>query len=325
MRTFIIFATVLVLLQTTYAQSNFQTLQGPYLGQTTPGDKAEIFAPGIICTTLNERDITFSPDLKEIIFGVLEKPYCVFVSVKYINGKWSTPELLPFCGKHDDVEPQLSPDGNRLYFSSDRPVNDSDSTDDYDIWYVDRTDTGWSEPCNVGSPVNSDKNEYYPSITKNGTLYFTTHDMKICKSVLTDNGFSERIILIDSINSGVAEYNAFIAPDESYLIFTSHGWEGGRAGRGDLFISFNKGKNEWTSAVNLGPKINSKVVDLCPTVTPDGKYFFFSSTRVPSILKPEPITSYEEIFQRSNTWGNGKSDIYWVSAEFIQNIKSITK
>ena len=313
--------TLIVLVQC--AQKNqFPRLTGAYLGQSPPGITAQIFAPGIVSTALNDRDQTFAPDMSEIIFGVLEKPHSVLVSMKYKNGDWSAQQILPFSGKYNDCEPQFSPDGQRLYFCSERPLHDGEKPKDYDIWYVDRTESGWGKPQNPGPPLNSEKNEFYPSVTRNGTLYFTSHDMKIYKSRLTEKGFTKPEVLSDSINSGVAEYNAFIAPDESYLIFTSHGWPGGRNGRGDLFISFMKSDSSWSRAVSLGPRVNSSTIDMSPTVSPDGKYLFYASPRTSEEYDPEPITSYDEIFRTSNKIKNGKSNIYWVSTAFIDSIKS---
>ena len=261
--------------------------------------------------------------MSEIVFGVLEKPHSVLISIKKTDGVWSTPQILPFSGKYNDCEPQFSPDGKRLYFCSDRPLQEGgEPKKDYDIWYVERTDHGWGKPKNPGSPLNTERNEFYPSITKSGILYFTSHNMQIFKSRLSNNGFSKPEALADSINSGVAEYNAFIAPDESYLIFTSHGWPGGREGRGDLFISFMKVDSSWSKPFNLGSGINSSVIDMSPYVSPDGKYLFYSSPRISEKYETEPITSYQEIFKKSQKILNGSSNIYWVSTAFIDSFKT---
>ena len=299
----------------------FPELKGDYLGQLPPEYNAEIFAPGIISSALNDRDITFHPNGDEIVYGVLEAPRNLVVSMKRVNGTWQKQEILPICGYYNDIEPQFSPDGKRLYFCSDRPVKEGEEKNDYDIWFVDRNPAGWDEPKNLGFPLNSDKNEFYPSITVNNTIYFTTYDMKIFISYLVEEGYSEPVSVSDSINSGVAEYNAYVSSDESYIIFTSHGWEGGRKGQGDLFISYRNANNVWSKAKKLGSKINSSVPDMCPTVTPDGKYLFFPSRRAVEREKLIPVKSYEKIFEVSNMYGNGKPDIYWVNMSFKNSLK----
>jgi len=303
-------------------KNSFPVLKGDYLGQELPGDEAKLFAPGIVSTGLHDRDFAIMPDLSEIVYSMTEQPHCVMVSLKQKGEIWSKQEVLPFSGYYDDVEPAFSPDGKRLYFCSNRPLTGQGEPKDFDIWYVERTATGWGEPQNPGAPLNSDKNEFYPSVTSQGTIYFTSADMKIYKSEFVDGNYTTPEKCSEKINSPVAEYNAFIAPDESYLIFTSHGWEGGRAGRGDLFISFRNTDGSWKEAKNLGADINSEAIDYCPCVTPDGKYLFFSSMRGAEEYDPEPIRSYEEIEKRSNMPQNGKNDIYWVSTSFIEKLKS---
>jgi len=301
-------------------ENKFPILKGDYLGQPPPGGKAELFAPGIISTGMSDRDIAVSPDLDEIYYSVLEGPHYTIVCLKKDKGLWAKQTVAPFSGQYNDCEPQFSPDGRRLYFCSTRPVEGKGEPKDYDIWYVERTGSDWGEPINPGSPLNTEKNEFYPSITSDGTIYFTSYEMNICRSRYVEGKYKPPEILGDKINTPRGEYNSYIAPDESYLIFTSHGWDGG-VGRGDLFICFRQNEDTWTKASNLGPGVNSSAVDMCPTVSPDGKYLFFSSMRKPEVFDPEPVRSYDELLQSSRMPQNGKMDIYWVDAKIIQDIK----
>ena len=52
----------------------------------------------------------------------------------------------------------------------------SDSVKDYDIWYLQKKGDGWEGPFNLGAAVNTDKDEFYPSLTKYGNLYFTRNN-----------------------------------------------------------------------------------------------------------------------------------------------------
>ncbi|MBN1272747.1 MAG: PD40 domain-containing protein [Candidatus Aminicenantes bacterium] len=306
--------------QTGTKENEFPVLEGEYLGQTPPGRNAELFAPGIISTGMNDRDIAISPDLDEIYYSVLEEPHYTIVCVKKDKGRWTKQEIAPFSGQYNDCEPQFSPDGRKLYFCSTRPLENNGEPKDYDIWYMERTGNGWGEPKNPGSPLNTEKNEFYPSITSDGTIYFTSHDMNICRSRWVEGKYMPPEKLGDTVNTLRGEYNSYVAPDESYLIFTSHGWDRG-AGRGDLFVCFRLNEDVWTKAVNLGPEVNSNAVDMCPTVSPDGKYLFFSSMRKPETFDPEPVRSYNELIKSSENPQNGKMDIYWVDAVIIQHMK----
>ena len=299
--------------------NKFPALKGPYLGQTPPDSIPELFAPGIVCTGMDDRDIAISPDGKEIFYGVLEKPHYVLVWLKEENGKWKSHEIAPFSGLYNDYEPQFSSDGNRLYFCSDRPLEGKGDPKDSDIWFVERNEDGWSKAQNIGSPINTEKNEYYPSLTKNSTIYFTSHDMKICRSEFTNGSYCEPEILSDSINTR-AEYNAFIDPDERYLIYTSHSW-GHAAGRGDLFIAFKKEDGSWTEPKHLGSNINSSAIEMSPTVSLDGKYLFFSSMRTIDEYNTNPVKTYKQLLQSFQKPQNKKLDIYWVNTNFIKNLR----
>ena len=106
---------------------------------------------------------------------------------------------------------------------------------------------------------------------------------------------------------------------EFYIIFLRRDKEG--FGGFDLFISFRKEDGSWTKAKNMGAPINSSASELCPSVSADGKYFFFTSYR--SIYKPysEMPLTYEEKIKILNNPGNGLGDIYWVDAKIIEQFK----
>jgi hypothetical protein len=107
------------------------------------------------------------------------------------------------------------------------------------------------------------------------------------------------------INGHRNEGFPFIAPDESYIIFSS--FRPGSYGLGDLYVSFRRDDGAWTEPSNLGSKINSAAKDRFPHVSLDGKYFFFNSNRV-SILNAKPIP-------------DGPGNVYWVDAGFIKELK----
>ena len=114
-----------------------------------------------------------------------------------------------------------------------------------------------------------------------------------------------------SINSPLFEFNAFIAPDESYLIFSSFGREDEQGG-GDLYIAYRNEDGTWNKAVNMGKKINSDKMDYCPFVTVDEKYLFFTSQRENLNITNRKRKSFKNIIQLSNSIENGLGNIYWV-------------
>ncbi len=264
----------------------FQLTSTYFFGQKPPDLESQIFAPGIVSIdSIAEFGSTFSRDNKEFFFAIERK-----------NGKaethyrmalqlgWSDPIPLLVHDVYSYNDPMLSPDQKRLYFISDQPLNGTGPKKDFDIWYIEREKKGkWSKPINAGPAINSDKNEYYVSFAANGTMYFssgrnttTEHpkDYDIYAAKATKDGFQKAEKLGPSINTGHYEGDVFVAPDESYLIFTAdRSYD--TFGAGDLFISFKK-NGSWTEAKNMGPKVNGPRFDYCPFVTSDGKYLFYT-------------------------------------------------
>lgn len=231
-----------------------------------------LFEPNLISTRHNERDIAISPDGQQIYFTRVapKNRFSVILFVEKKSGNFTKPVIASFSGRYSDLEPAFSPDGQRLYFSSNRPLSGSGEPKDFDIWFVEKTKQGWTDAKNVGAPVNSDLNEYYPSITNNGDIYFTglfdneISGENIYKSAFKDGLFQQPQVINEQASQTHNEFNAFIAPDESYIIFSSDRKQQ-RGDYADLFISFNTDQ-QWSEAVNLGEAVNTSQLDYCPFV-----------------------------------------------------------
>jgi len=206
-----------------------------------------------------------------------------------------------------------------MFYISRRSLNGKGKQKDWDIWYADRTKSGWSEPVNAGILINTPDIEIHPSVTNDGTLYFCRENY-IYRSKYVNGNYLKPEKLGDSINSEYGEGDVFVARDESFIIFAS-GRTGG-FGRNDLYISFRDNDGSWTQSKNMGDKINSKEIEYCPYVSPDGKYLFFTSYRRPERAFPKGPASYEDIIKMYNSPQNGFGDIYWVDAKVINHIKN---
>lgn len=81
------------------------------------------FMPELISQFPNVRDITFSPDIREMYFTIesYKKEISTIITLKKEDGKWSDPSVASFSGVYKDLEPSFSPDGLKLFFASDRP------------------------------------------------------------------------------------------------------------------------------------------------------------------------------------------------------------
>jgi len=256
--------------------------------------KPKAFLPELFKNYPNVRDIAMSPDGNEIYFTVddLKSRIAVIAFITKNGDAWSKPKTVSFTGNYRDLEPAFSHDGKRLYFVSNRPVDSTTIVSkDYDIWYVDKTETGWSKPKNMGSPINTDGHEFYPSLTKNGDIYFTTEREgavgreDIFVSRLKNGAYQEPVSIKGGVNTKYFEFNAYVAPDESYIIFSAQRPKEGLGGS-DLYISYKK-NGIWDKAA-LMENINSPYLDFCPFVDLKTNRLYFTSQ------KTEVKKSYEE-------------------------------
>lgn len=199
------------------------------------------------------------------------------------DGKnWGQPQMLPFCEEaFSEADPFMTADGT-LYYISDRKKDATDTTPDYNIWCVHPLDNGkWSSPESIEA-VNSDSTEYYVSIADNKNLYFSSNriggsgTLDIYVSKFVDGHYTTPENLGPLVNAPENDYDPFISRDEKLLIFSSSKRKDGFGG-GDLYYSERSADGTWSQSRNLGKQINTDSYDFCPYITPDLKYFFYSS------------------------------------------------
>ncbi|UCE19601.1 MAG: PD40 domain-containing protein [Gemmatimonadota bacterium] len=309
-------------------QDTFPVLSGEYLGQKPPGLKGELFAPGVMSTSLPELNSVFFPGGKEVIYSIhVGDMKWAMLMMREENGRWSKPEVAPFSGEYGGVDPFVSFDGKTVYFCSNRPRSGGNKPEeDYDIWSVERTSDGWSEPVNMGPPINSEAHEFYPSLTRDGTMYFQSRreggfgDSDIYRAGLVDGRYRNAELLPAQINSPGSEGDAFIAPDEGYLIVST--WrEEENIGRSDLYISFRNEDGTWSPLQNMGEQVNSSGGENCQILSPCGRYLFYTSRQYKALPSDPPLT-YDFIRRAWATPQNGFGDIYWIDAKIIDGLKS---
>jgi ankyrin repeat protein len=252
----------------------FPELTGQYLGQEKPGEKPIPFAPGIVTAHFGlHSSVTFSPDGKMAFWTIMVLPresgYSTdrMLGTTLKNGKWTYPSQPEFKG--GDV-PFFSPDGKRLYFISDKPLT-KDGGRKENIWFVENSKSGWSEPKPVDPIVNSAPMHWQFSIDKKGTFYIGSGDGRILVSPKINGKYQnpkdfKELYGIEGVKGG----SPFISPEGDYLIFSRDD---------DLYITFQKTAGSWTVPQSLGDTINTSAYELCPLVTPDGEYLIYNTTR----------------------------------------------
>lgn len=330
MRVLIALLSVLLLSTACTKRIDTSDLTGEYLGQTPPGDEPELFAPGIVSNGMRNRDIAITPDGNEIYtaMAVGGFTYSKIIYYKQVDGRWIGPELVSFSSPlaYKDIEPFISYDGTKFFFVSSRPDSANGKTDgNFDIWVSERNNNSWGEPYRLSETVNSSGNEYFPSVTKEGTIYFTrkmanTPEEFIFRSKFVDGKFQKAERLPANVNCGQARYNAMISYDEDYIIVPAWGMPDGYGGT-DYYVVFRNDNDEWSNPINMGDKINTASTQEWSTyVTRDGKYFFFMSQRLGNVDDYEPL-NYNKFMKLYNSPENGEADSYWMKADLIMKLK----
>jgi hypothetical protein len=288
---------------------DFHNLTGEYLGQTPPGDTPQAFALGIVSTDdLEHSAPAFSPDGNEVFWYVNRRPgpenkewSHYGMTMRRIGGKWTAPEASPYGGI-----PVFSPDGKRLYFDSSQPTPNGKPEGPY---FVEKQGNSWSEQKSVGLVARFPELRFAGelSISRNGTLYFLGYaaglwnNWGLYRAELINGEYTKPELLPPSINApgNIRNSTPYIAPDESYLIFSSSQGGTPEDGQDILFVCFRQPDGSWTDPVSLGEPINSHSMERFPTVSPDGKYLF--------------LTRWTP---------DHDMDVYWVSAGIIEKLKA---
>jgi hypothetical protein len=282
--------------------SNAQTtdnLNGAYLGQEPPGTESEVFAPDLISTEAGELNSVFCCDGNEFYFsrrGIKGKPSTLMVA-KRINNAWTEPEPVKFSGKYNDIDLFITADGKLLIFCSRRPHKSGDyEKADHDFWISERNGESWTEPVPFASEAMSEYEDFFPVVTGSGNLYFNSQrggqvGNNIYISRFQDGKYTEAEMLPEPVNSGSWEFDALVTQDEKMILFSST--RPGGYGGADIYLSYKEDDGSWSEPKNLGPEINSEASEYGASLTPDGRYFFYTSNR------------------------NGSEDIFWISADVL--------
>ena len=263
--------------------------QENYFGQSPPGINPEIFAPGIVSLEGRyEYGISFSPELKEVYFTADTKDEGTSIYFSRIeNGKWSIPKRANFTEDRmsSEMEPHVTLDGERIYFTAF-------NSGGYRIWYVTRMDGNWSRAEMLDSPLNND-NVLYPNTEVNGDIYYTNlSKLKVFYSKNRDGKYPEASEVGNEYG-----LHGFIDPLKKFMLFDAPKENNSSRDR-DIYVCFWNNDSTWTRPVNLGKEVNTIYNESCASVSPDGKYLFFSR--------------YNET--------DGLPDIYWVSSEIIRSL-----
>ncbi|HYH82701.1 MAG TPA: hypothetical protein VEX86_23110 [Longimicrobium sp.] len=240
----------------------------------------------------------------------------VLLESRRAGAGWTAPRLLPFSGRWSDAEAALSPDGRVLVFASKRPRADSAARTDYDLWMVDRTAGGsWGEPRPLDA-LSTTANELYPSLTRDGTLYFTRSSpdgSDLWRAEGRGGGYTAPVPVAE-INTDRRESSAWVDAAERVMLFESN--RAGSLGGNDLFVSCRTG-GAWGPPRRLDAPGNSADHDGSGVLSPDGRTLYFTSNRrTPAGAVLGHGTTYPDLLRRLRAPGNGRWHTYEMPVPF---------
>lgn len=292
---------------------NSLVFSGDYFGQKPPGNNAVKFLPEVFNQfKYVHGKLVFSPDKKELIWVITTKDNGIEIEkrlfIKQNNeGIWENPVDSFLSIESKENGPSFSFDGKKLFYQSR-----NSGTKDIDIYFREKLGNSWSNPINIGNPVNTKDDESQPWITRDGSIIFCRNNKveennkggsDIYISHFKNGKFIEPECFGKEINSKYHETEPVMSPDGSYLLFISNR-PGGYSRMMNLYVSFKTPDGKWTDAECLSHFLKIDNIWF-PTISYDGKYLFFCG-------------GYP-----AKNGGYSESHYYWVNTDFINKWKYI--
>jgi hypothetical protein len=274
----------------------------------------QIFAPGVISGPGNDGAPAFMPDGRTVYFSRGGGTWSVLLESHFTDGRWSEPVIAPFSGDWSDSQPAVSPDGAFLVFVSWRPVAPT-STLQANLWRVDREGAGWSKPARLPETVNINARVFKPSLAADGSLYFLSIQaggkMRLFCAPFVNGAYRTAQPLPFSTD-GTADVDPEIAPDQSFLVFSSAGRRAGDTHE-HLYITRKTG-SAWGPVQPIryaGDDANGSSNDNEAHLGP-GRTLYFDSDRALPVPHPRTRAQSEQDLERLRGWDNGNANAWFL-------------
>lgn len=195
-----------------------------------------IYHDGPICFNSDQTEMFVTRNNYGLLFPHKDKKGVNNLKIHYTkrnsDGSWGILTELPFnndnysCG-----HAALSQNGKTLFFSSNMPGGYGAT----DIYTVNRSDSGWSKPHNLGSEINTEGDEMFPFIGTNNLLYFSSNGHKgiggldiFAARMGKDNQYTIKNMGYP-LNGSTDDFSFYLRPDEKTGYFASNR----QGGKGD--------------------------------------------------------------------------------------------
>ena len=271
------FQTLLIVIFLLSCKSNSKELAHNFLKNESPDHTPKVYRADLTPHDKLIHKGSFSPSMQEYFYTISDKTFSNFniYTTKYMEGRWSKAEKAFFNSQYSDHGTSFSPDGQSIYFSSNRPVNIEGVADTWHIWKVEKIHGEWQQPAFVDIPNLRNKLVSHPTVTNSGTIYFHSSnldysDMHIYQSNSISGLYTDAIKVPIPSNAKNGTCTPHVAPNEDYLIYASINEAL------DLMIAFKDESGNWKPPRKLNGLINH-LGQGNPYVTPDHKYLFFTT------------------------------------------------
>lgn len=267
------------------------------------GPVAHLVAPGVVSTADGEYSPTFDRARGELVFmrrtpGKFD--YTLYTS-RLEDGRWTTPQPLPFSGEHRDAAPYFSPDGGTLLFDSRRPADGLEPRS-INLWRAERDGDGWTEPrllraASKNAPVEDrvGADEFGPAVDAAGRLSFYSFRPPFrggARYFVGPGAPGDVTLDADTPDPSAPTFVGYHYVDPVGDVVLLEGRAEGRRDN-DLFWSARGADGAWSPALPLAA-LNTRAAEGGPFLSSDGQLLFFTSDR------------------RADSSGAGDADLYVV-------------
>lgn len=210
------------------------------------------------------------------------------------HGSWSARRPLYSIGKYQDYQPVLSQDGERLYFTSTRPI-EGDEPVRQNVWMASKQ-SKWGDAAPILALVSPEWDGHAVEISSQLLLFASGRSGKetLVDIFEFDRTANEaRINPVTGLNSKMSDNDLAFDDGSELLVFSRYDPETEDI---DLFAAVRSGYS-WSNPVAL-TALNTNQWELSPAFTPDGEYLLFKRGEGP--FQSVPIAKIAEFIARSD-------------------------